>query len=174
MAWFSVSTQAVAQWQVRYGWGGSRGHRAALLHKSSAEMFRMQRPLGNLRWEEILWHSRICSFIFTHKDGVNYGSSFFKMHQTILGQQHFVIGNFNMESKWNWHYMGLMLATLSKEVVSCRTTHGFDLIETVEPVLIVCPGSRWCRDVSPPTSRFWWIENCLLMSCSHNPTSSVP
>lgn len=42
MAWFSVSTQAVAQWQVRYGWGGFWGHRATLLHKSSAEMLRMR------------------------------------------------------------------------------------------------------------------------------------
>lgn len=155
MAWFSVSTQAVAQWQVWYGWGGSRGHRAALLHKSSAEMFRMQRPLGNLRWGDgdavqKYFGTQGSAVSYSHTDGVNYGSSFFKMHQTILGEQHFVKGNFNMESKWNWHYMGLMLATLSKEVVSCRTTHGFDLIQTVELVLIVCPGSRWCRDVSPP------------------------
>lgn len=40
MAWFSVSTPAVAQWQVRYGWGGFRGHRAMPLHKSPAEVLR--------------------------------------------------------------------------------------------------------------------------------------
>lgn len=42
MACFSVSMQAVAQWQVRYGWGGFWGHRATLLHKSSTEMFRLR------------------------------------------------------------------------------------------------------------------------------------
>lgn len=36
-----VSTQAAALWQVRYGWGGFRGHRATLLHKSP-EMLRMR------------------------------------------------------------------------------------------------------------------------------------
>lgn len=50
MAWFSVSTQAVAQWQVRYGWGGFWGHRATLLHKSSTEMFRLRD--WNMRWWE--------------------------------------------------------------------------------------------------------------------------
>lgn len=139
----------------------------------------MQRPLEKLAvvrqrcGTEILWRSKICSFAFTHRDGVNYGSSFFKMHQTIIGA--FLLKETSTwKAKWNWHNMGLMLTPFSKVVISCLTTHGFDWIETVELVLIVCPGSRWYRDVFLPTYHFWRIENCLLTSCSHNPTPSVP